>query len=199
MVTDRQGFVHAEDVSAAAATIEDATAIAAPTTLDELYRAHHDFVWRVVRRLGAGDAVVDDLVQDVFLVVRRRLAGYREQGSARSWLVAIARRVVADHRKVQSRARAREADAARPEPAEDPERALERERSAAIVRRFLDGLPQDQRMVFFLVEAEGMTAPEVARALSARLNTVYSRLRLAREKFERVVDDWRAAGEIEPT
>jgi RNA polymerase sigma-70 factor (ECF subfamily) len=176
---------------AAAPALATAPARAGAGALEALYRDHHDFVWRVVRRLGAPDGAVDDLVQDVFLVVRRRLAGYRERGSARSWLLAIARRVVADHRKLSRHAQAREAAAPVPAPAEDLERALERERSAAVVRRFLDELPEEQRIVFFLVEVEGLSAPEVSRAMGVRLNTVYSRLRLAREKFERVVDAWR--------
>ena len=47
---------------------------AARPTFDELYVAHVEFLWRNARRLGVGDDAVDDVLQQVFLVVHRRLA-----------------------------------------------------------------------------------------------------------------------------
>ena len=55
------------------------------------------------------------------------------------------------------------------------------------VREFLDGLDEDQRMAFVLADIEGLRAAEIAEAVGAGVNTVYSRLRLAREKFNRYV------------
>ncbi len=52
---------------------------------------------------------------------------------------------------------------------------------------FLAEQPSDQREVFVLAELEGLSGPEIAAALGAKLNTVYSRLRLARRHFARVV------------
>jgi RNA polymerase sigma-70 factor (ECF subfamily) len=46
-------------------------------------------------------------------------------------------------------------------------------------------LDQDQRSVFMLIELEDFSAPEVCEALGVKLNTVYSRLRLARARFMR--------------
>lgn len=197
-MTDPKEHVHDADVHAAVASLEfgeRAQSSAGAPSLEGLYRAHHDFVWRVVRRLGADDAVVDDLVQDVFLVVRRKLGSYREEGRARAWLVGIARRVVADHRKVRGRATAREKQAGLERSGDDLERIVDQQRGAQAVRIFLDELPEDQRMAFFLIEVEGMTAPEASAALGVKLNTVYSRIRLARKRFDRFVDRWRAARE----
>ena len=56
--------------------------------------------------------------------------------------------------------------------------------AAAIVESFVATLGADQRAVFVLVEIEGTPMPEVAEALGVNLNTLYSRLRLARRRFE---------------
>ena len=70
----------------------------------------------------------------------------------------------------------------------DPVEALHRREAEALVESFLATLDEDSRMVFVLVEIEGMTAPEVEVALGVKLNTVYSRLRRARAAFARVIE-----------
>jgi RNA polymerase sigma-70 factor, ECF subfamily len=160
--------------------------------LADVYRAHVDFVWRVVRRLGVPDAAVDDVVHDVFLVVQRRLIDYDPRYSMRSWLVGIARRVSKDYFRGRARADARLRLVPRAQPEPDPEDEAVRTEAADFVRGFLDGLDRDQQMVFMLADVEGMSAPEIARALRIKLPTVYSRLRLARQKFERAVTRLRA-------
>ena len=74
---------------------------------EEVYAQHFDFVWRTARRLGVGDLHVDDVVQDVFVVVHRKLAGFEGRSSLKTWLYAITRRVVSDHRRAQKRRRPR--------------------------------------------------------------------------------------------
>ena len=68
-------------------------------TFAAVYKAHFAFVWRIVRRLGVDDSAVDDVVQDVFLVVHRQLSWFRGESSKRSWLFAIASRLVRDSRR----------------------------------------------------------------------------------------------------
>jgi RNA polymerase sigma-70 factor (ECF subfamily) len=152
--------------------------------LAELFRDHAGFVWRVVQRLGVPEADAEDAVQEVFLVVARRLEAYEERGVLRAWLVAIARQV-AQHAQ---RARFRQARKARelppPEAAADPHQALERNQAVAFVNDFLAELDRDQALVFYLAEIEGMTAPEIAGSLQLNVNTVYGRLRMARSRFE---------------
>src|SRR6185295_14414113 len=72
----------------------------APTpTFDELYDSYVDFVWRSVRRLGISEGSVDDAVQQIFLVVHRRLPEFTPGGSVRTWIFGIVVRVVRDHRR----------------------------------------------------------------------------------------------------
>jgi RNA polymerase sigma-70 factor (ECF subfamily) len=52
------------------------------------------------------------------------------------------------------------------------------------VYQLLDSLDDDRRAVFVLVHFEQMPAPEIAQTLGIPINTVYSRLRLARRDFD---------------
>ena len=156
--------------------------------LVELYTAHADFVWRSLARYGIPMSLIDDGVQDVFLIARRKLATYDERGRCTAWLVSICRRVAAGYRRSQARRDERERDAAvlGREPV-DPERELAMRDAAAFVQSFLDGLEPARRDVFILCDVEGLSAPEASQALGIKLNTVYSRLRHARKRFEMAI------------
>lgn len=162
------------------------------TSFEEVYRTRFDFVWRSARRLGVGDDVIDDVVQEVFLVVHRKLAEFEGRSRLETWLFAITRRVISDHRRS---ARQRRPHTPLPETLAGhgtPHRDAVRQEAACVLHDFLDSLPDEQREVFVLAELEQMTAPEIAEATGANVNTVYSRLRLAREGFERCVARHRA-------
>src|SRR5688500_8604186 len=72
-------------------------------SFDELYGTHARFVWRVLRGMGVREAGVDDAVQDVFIVVHRRLPECDGQCALSTWLFAIAYRVACDHRRKHKR------------------------------------------------------------------------------------------------
>jgi RNA polymerase sigma-70 factor, ECF subfamily len=157
--------------------------------LDEVYAHHAGFVYRVVRRLGVPPSAVEDVMQEVFLVVHRRLPTYDGRAAMTTWLYHLARGVVSNHRRQHEREARRLASVEPLRPGPDPERATEQQRAAAFVRAFLEGLDPDQRRVFELADLEGLTMPEVAEIEGINLNTAYSRLRLARRKFQRAVDE----------
>src|SRR5689334_11305277 len=168
-------------------------AVADRPAFDALYEAHFDFVWRSLRRLGVPEAQMDDAVQDVFLVVHRRLGGFEGRSSLKTWLFGIALKVASLHRRTAQRRRT--------EPLPDepidasglPADALTEAADAArLVRELLDALDEDRRAVFVLAELEQMTAPEISSALGVNLNTVYSRLRLARRDFDAALARHRA-------
>lgn len=149
-----------------------------------IFQTHADFVWRVLRRLGVPDSEVEDALQEVFLVVARRLGHYEERGAIRAWLFSIARQVAWHVRRANQRRDRKQQALLQPPPPDDPQQTAERNRAVALVRDFLATLDENQAMVFYLCEVEGMTAPEIAAALHVNLNTVYGRLRLARKRFE---------------
>jgi RNA polymerase sigma-70 factor, ECF subfamily len=164
-----------------------ATADATTGTADvtQLYDQHVAFVWRNLRRLGVPPASLDDATQDVFLVVHRRIADAPADGP-RSWLFGILRRIAADHRRRGRRRSAVPIDDVPEPPTGDlgPEQRAARAEAARMIHRILDQLSDDKREVFVLAELEQMTAPEIAAAIGIPINTVYSRLRVARAEFE---------------
>ncbi|MCX4246182.1 RNA polymerase sigma factor [Paraliomyxa miuraensis] len=167
---------------------------APPRTLEEVYARHSDFVWRIVRRMGIPDHAVEDVMHEVFLVVHRRLDDYDGRASMTTWLYHLTRGVVSNHRRsrLREQRRLRLVDP-RPSAAPDPEAHTSRGQAAAFVREFLEQLDSDKREVFELVELDGLPVPEVAELIGVNLNTAYSRLRAARQRFGQAVARMRAA------
>ena len=164
---------------------------------DAIYEQHFAFVWRTVRRLGVADRNVDDAVQDVFIVVHRRLLEFEGRSTVKTWLFGIARRVAHDHRR---RAMRKENDRELPdvvadEHAPSPRDAAETAEAVRMLHDLLATLPEEQCEVFVLAELEQMTAPEIADAIDEKVNTVYSRLRLGRAAFNKAVARRNARGE----
>jgi len=158
---------------------------------DTVYAENVDFVWRNLRRLGVPDGHIEDACQDAFLVAYRRLGEFAGRSTIRTWLFAIALRVASEHRRKLRRTDGfdvllDEQPAAGP----TPEESAERREAAILLEQFLAGLSDITRPVFILAELEQMTAPEIGEALGVNVNTVYSRLRLARQAFERAVAGW---------
>lgn len=159
-----------------------------------LYQQHFQFVWRSVRRLGVRASSLDDAVQDVFLVAHRKLHAFDGRASHKGWLFAIALRVAAEHRRSDNRLKLdNEASLS----TTHLEKTLELRQRVDLLDRVLESLNDDQRAVFVMAEIEQFSAPEIAEALGVKLNTVYSRLRLARSHFERALARHRPAPEAQ--
>jgi RNA polymerase sigma-70 factor, ECF subfamily len=154
----------------------------------ELFSAHADFVWRALRRLGVRSADVDDALQEVFLVVYRRLADYEDRGLMRAWLFSISRQFSSHYHRGVKRTQQRERGLVVSVTSPDLDEIVARREAERLVDAFLEELDEAQRMVFYLSDIEGLTAPEIAAALGVNLNTVYGRLRKARQRFERAIE-----------
>lgn len=193
--TGHSSDVHSASQARTAAAIS--TAQVPALSFDAIYEQHFAFVWRTVRRLGVADRNVDDAVQDVFIVVHRRMSEFEGRSTLKTWLFGIARRVAHDHRR---RAMRKENDRELPDVVADdhapsPRDVAETAEAVRVLHDLLAALPEDQCEVFVLAELEQMTAPEIAEAIEAKVNTVYSRLRLARAAFNKAVARRNARGE----
>jgi RNA polymerase sigma-70 factor (ECF subfamily) len=159
---------------------------------DALYEEHFPLVWRTARRLGVPESAAADVVQDVFLVVHRRLADYDGQTPVKYWLLGIVTRVVTGHRRTYFRKDSRcvppdvDKDGAEtmasPDPA--PLEQVERAETLRLVVSLMDELDPDKREVLVLAEFEEMSAVEIAQCLGLNVNTVYGRIRAARRAFD---------------
>jgi RNA polymerase sigma-70 factor, ECF subfamily len=150
--------------------------------VSRIVREHGDFVWRTLRRLGVRDADVDDVCQEVFVVLNRKLKDFEPRASIKSWLYGICVRSAAAHRRKASTRR--EVPTESPNDAErapGPDASYEGKEALAMLDRALDELDGDKRDVFVLYEIEELTMPEVAGIVDCPLQTAYSRHRAARE------------------
>lgn len=170
---------------------------------ETIYAEHFDFVWRNLRRLGVRGSGLRDAAQEVFIVVHRRLGEFVPHGTIRSWLYSILRRVAAAQRRqyyqrdLASGVRLtdveeRVADESHP----DPEGYAARGQALRLLLELLECLDDDKRDVLVLVDLEGMSVPEACLTLDVNTNTLYSRLRAARQQMrlgfaQRNLDDWR--------
>lgn len=166
-----------------------------------VYEQHFDFVWRSVRRLGVPPSQLEDAVQDVFVVVQRRLADFEQRSSMKTWLFGIALRVAKDYRRRAAKGVVEVTlnDETLLGTHPDPRQAVLQTEAARLVQRALDTLEEGRRAVFILTELEEFTASEVGESLGLPINAVYSRLRLARRDFEKVVRSLHARAERKPT
>ncbi len=170
-----------------------------------IYEEHFDLVFRNIRRLGVPDAAVDDAVQEVFLVVYRRLGQFEGRSSLKTWIFSIVTRVASDHRRsirrksphTKNPSDSVDVDQLVDERSEGPHERMERLEGVKLLHRLLDELDDDKRIVLVLAELEAMTVPEIADSLGENQNTIYARLRTARREFEQAVmrakarDTWR--------
>jgi len=176
------------------ATALTATATAPQATdFTQVFDEHFDYVWFTLRRFGVPSRDLDDIAHDVFLLVYQHLGKYDPGRPMRPWLFGFAYRTAADYRRL-----ARHCVETFDEPSEGvdgtPSAAdrAESRQTLDLVWTALEQLDLDRRAVFVLHDVEGYSAPEVADALQIPLNTAYSRLRIAREQFEKAMMRLRA-------
>ncbi|UXA04879.1 RNA polymerase sigma factor SigC [Mycobacterium sp. SMC-2] len=147
--------------------------------LEAFIKATQQDVWRFVTYLSdAGSA--DDLTQETFLRAIGAIERFSGRSSARTWLLSIARRVVADHiRHVQSRPRAA--------PGADPEQVLRADRHArgfedlVEVTTMIASLTAEQREALLLTQLLGLPYADAAAVCGCPVGTIRSRVARARD------------------
>jgi RNA polymerase sigma-70 factor (ECF subfamily) len=153
--------------------------------VEHLFREHGPFVWRTLRRFGLSESDADDLCQEVFLVVFRRLDSFEHRSSFTTWLYGISVRVALAHRR--RACTQRELPCASPPEvasAGGPHEDFADRQARELLDRALEVLDDDKRAVFVLYELEQLSMNEVAQALECPVQTAYSRLHAARDQVQ---------------
>lgn len=155
--------------------------------LAALVEAHADFVWRSLRRLGVPEAVVDDETQRVFMIAQSKLP-HIAPGRERAFLFGVAMNVAAHARRTVARRREvnEEQLVGLVDPRPLPDAELDERRARALLDEVLDTMSIELRTVFVLFELEELSMAEIADVLEIPPGTVASRLRRAREEFQKV-------------
>lgn len=148
-----------------------------------IYRDEFEFVWATARRLGIPPAAAEDIAQEVFLTAYRRLDHLRYEVSPRGWLYGVTRKLASRYRRGDLRRARRLATLAEMTPAAVDAPHPRHEVARQLVR-MLAQLGPGPRQVWEMTELLGMSGPEIAGELALPLNTIYSRLRLAREQLQ---------------
>jgi len=168
-------------------------------SFDTIYDRYAEFVWRSARRLGLDEATAEDALQEVFVVVHRRLGDFEGRSSLKTWLFGIVLGVVRNQKRALQRKRIDASERAanvleqlQANVADQPDAQAERARAVQLLYALLDKLDDEKREVFVMAELEQMRGTEIAAATDTNLNTVYGRLKAARAEFNQAVSQWRA-------
>jgi RNA polymerase sigma-70 factor, ECF subfamily len=151
-------------------------------SLRTVFDEHASYVIRTLRHFGVKEADVEDVAQEVFVTVHRKLPEFEGRSKLRTWLYAICLRVASDHRRrayvVRERPTSSPPVDAGGRSGSEPDTSLE---SRSFVLQLLDTLDEDKRAVLVLYELEELTMREVAEVIGCPLQTAYSRLHAARD------------------
>jgi len=159
-----------------------------PLEFDAVYQAHSQTVARWVARLGGPGVDVEDLTQEVFLLVNRRLSEFRQESRLSTWLFSITAKIVANDRRRRRTRRwwmrfaprsVEEAVATTETPLEQLEK---RERRTQFYQA-LDALNERQRRALVLFELEELSVAEISILTGLRPGNVRVLLHRARAAF----------------
>jgi RNA polymerase sigma-70 factor (ECF subfamily) len=174
------------------------------TDLQSVYQRYAGPVSRWAARLAGPGFDIEDIVQEVFLVVRRRLAGFRGDARISTWLYEITVRVVQGVRRKRRRQQwwrslsnftQEEGGHGTFDVADDrlsPLDALERRQATVQLYRFLDRLDDKYRTAVVLFELEGIPCDEIATITGTSVSNVWARVSRGREKLLQAFANWDA-------
>ena len=154
-----------------------------------VFQENAPFAWRVLRRLGVAEADADDVCQEVFVTVHRRLGDFEARSSVRTWVYGICVRTASDYRR-RTRTRREVTLETPPDTSVGPhqEDDLSLRRARDTLDRILEQIDEDKRVVFVLFEIEELPMADVATVVGCPLQTAYSRLHAARRDVEAALE-----------
>ena len=150
--------------------------------LDRMFRAHHELIWRTLRRMGLSPDAAADVTQQAFLVAAERLDDIRE-GSERAFLFGTAIRSARAMFRRGHRWQLLEDMDVHADPTRREEQATSRKHLMELIDGVFAKMDPDLVTVFVLFELEELSTPEIAELVEIPVGTVASRLRRARQVF----------------
>lgn len=155
---------------------------------ETLFQRYVDKVHRHLKAMVFSSADVDDLVQEVFVRVYRKLATYKEESTFSTWLYRITRNVAISHIRSMNRRKPStdfEENTTLSDdwiPTTTPLNTAMQSQEMKLASRFLNKLSNRKKEVFVLHEVAGFTLEEIAEMVDCPMYTVASRLRTARQE-----------------
>jgi RNA polymerase sigma-70 factor (ECF subfamily) len=159
-------------------------------SFEAIYDAYYEVVARWIRALAGSTADREDLVQEVFLVVYRRLADF-DGRNLQGWLYRITAHQVRDHQRLIwiRHIFRRQVDVSPEMPSvwPTPLMTLEARERQRRLEWMLSHLSAQLRAALVLFEIEGYTAEQIGDMQSVSVHTVRSRIHRARKKMSALV------------
>ena len=185
---------------AAREPVRETASASSEAEFEELFRCHHEMVYRLAYRVLGDREEALDLAQEVFLIVFRRLSRFRGESSLKTWIYKITINLAANRCRWWNRLRRRgtvslDVHLSRNDQRDlsetldsggiSPEATLLRNEEREQIERSILQLPMLQRVAVVMRDIEGLTYEEIAEATQASLGTVKSRIARGREELKR--------------
>lgn len=155
---------------------------AARIRLERMFRAHHELIWRTLRRLGLSADLAADTTQQAYLIAAERLENIRS-GCERAFLFSTAIGLARTNFRRSQRCQLQSDMDLHVDPALRSEQVTNRCSAMELMDRVFARTDEDLVTVFVLFELEGLSAPEISQLVNIPVGTVASRLRRARATF----------------
>lgn len=163
----------------------DDVSVATAPSMREIVLTHGEYVWRLLRYFGVAERDLEDVCQDVFTTVHKKLADLRDDG-LRPWLHTMCIQHARNYRRRASRNREMLVEEL-PEPLAPAlqEETVHRARAQELLIAMLDRLDEDKRAIFVLHAIEEHPMGEVAKLVGCSVSTAYLRFKQARQELEK--------------
>jgi RNA polymerase sigma-70 factor, ECF subfamily len=154
-------------------------------TLETIWNEFAERLGAFIRARVNDPATADDIRQDVFVKIQKRLGSVRDFSKLESWIYHIARNAIIDH----YRARRETTDVPESLPAEPAVDDAEVAGLKASFRQMIDDLPEPYREAIVLTELEGVPQTELARRLGLSISGAKSRVQRGREMLKHQLNE----------
>jgi RNA polymerase sigma-70 factor, ECF subfamily len=157
-------------------------------TLEHIWREFAGKLGQFIRSRVADPATAEDILQDVFVKIQKRLGTLQDSAKLEGWIYLVARNAVIDH--YRTRKETVEVPESLPiEPDTHDEELEELEELKAAFLRMIYSLPDRYRDALVLTEFDGLTQQELADRLGLSLSGAKSRIQRGRARLKEMLDE----------
>jgi RNA polymerase sigma factor (sigma-70 family) len=161
-------------------------------TFESVVSEHGPLIRRIARSYEANRALVDEIVQDIYLALWEALPRFRGDATLRTFVVRVAHnRAITHVAKEARRPRSVALDDALPDPATTPDKAAERDEARGRLEHAVARLPLGQRLVVTLA-LEGFSPDEIAQVLGIGVSAASVRLHRAKTGLQQQLTEVRS-------
>lgn len=153
---------------------------------DEIVKQYGGMLFNHIRRMVGNEEDAKDILQEVFVNVYRKIDGFREESSLKTWLFRIASNKTIDFLRKEKRFKADEL----PETLRDtsnPLKYTEKSIKKQLVHKALLRLKEEEREIVVLKELDGFTFREIAEIKGIPENTVKTKLYSSLKKLRKII------------